>query len=238
MIAVTSPVDGSTQISGTTITFAFTANSDNGLKRVTLKFKSATGIEETKLDSLLTTQPTSFSFSKNYFVGSVGSETYTISVTDKKDNIVTKSVNIKSTTGFDVELFGKFHHILGTFPGAYDLIKNEARLNSDSDNDKDLVNTDGAGIFTGSWIAKNSTLFVKVNSFNYNTGTINDAKNAYLAGLPKNNITLPLNNDIFIAKLRGTETYAIIKVIVNDVLNDECGCSNKGKLTFNFKKSL
>jgi len=38
--------------------------------------------------------------------------------------------------------------------------------------------------------------------------------------------------------LRGTDTYAIIKIISNDLMNDECGCSNKGKLTFNFKKSL
>jgi len=238
VIAVTSPTDGGSQVSGTTIPLTFTANSDNGLKRVVVKFKSAIGVEVTKLDTLLAAQPTAFSFSRNYTVGSVGTETYTISVTDKKDNIVTRSVNVKSITGFDVELFGKFYHILGTKIGAYDLIKNEERIITDSDNDKDMVNNDVAGVFTGGWVAKNSTLFVKANGFNYNTGTINDAKNVYSAGLPKNNMALPVNGDIYVAKLRGTETYAIIKIIANDLLNDECGCTNKGKLTFNFRKSL
>jgi len=238
VIAVTSPTDGASQISGTTITLAFTANSDNGLKRVVVKFKSATGSEITKFDTLLTTQPTGFSFSRNYTVGSIGSETYTISVTDKKDNIETKSVNVKSITGFDAELFGKFYHILGTNPGAFDLVRNEARIITDTDMDKDLVNNDGAGVFTGGWIAKNSTMFVKAVGFNYNTGTSNDARNVYAAGSPKSNIALPVNGEIFIAKLRGTDTYAIIKIISNDLMNDECGCSNKGKLTFNFKKSL
>jgi len=238
VIAVASPTDGASQISGTTITLAFTANSDNGLKRVMVKFKSATGTEITKFDTTLSTQPTGFSFSRNYTVGSIGSESYTISVTDKKDNIETKSINVKSITGFDAEFFGKFYHILGTNPGAFDLIKNEERLITQSDNDKDLANNDGVGVFSGGWIAKNSTMFVKAVGFNYNTGTTNDAKNVYAAGSPKNNVILPVNGEIYVAKLRGTETYAIIKVIANDLLNDECGCSNKGKLTFSFKKSL
>jgi len=238
VITVTSPVDGASAISGTTINLAFTANSDNGLKRVVVKFKSATGTETTKFDTALTSQPTGFTFSRSYTVGNIGNETYTIVVTDKKDNIESKSINIKSITGFAEEGFGKFYHILGTNPGAFDLSKGEQRVISDADNDKDMVNTDGAGIFTGAWESKNNTMFVKTNTFDYSSGTINDAKYAYSLGTPNTKVLAPINGSVYIAKLRGTENYAIVKVIADEPTNDECGCSNKGKLTFNFKKML
>lgn len=238
VIEVSSPVDGASQISGTTTNLSFTANSANGLKKVVVKFKSATGTETTKFDSTLTTQPTSFTFSRNFTVGPIGTETYTIVVTDKKDNIETKSVNIKSITGFAVEDFGTFFHILGSNPGAFDLVKGEQRVISDSDNDKDMVNTSSSGVFTGSWVSKNSTLFVSAPTFNYTSGTINEAKNIYAAGSPSASVSNPTNGSIYIAKLRGSETYVVVKAIANDPTNDECGCVNKGKLTFNFKKSL
>ncbi|MEO6189858.1 MAG: hypothetical protein ABIO44_05275 [Saprospiraceae bacterium] len=237
-ITVISPIDGNPQIAHTNINLAFNVTSDNGLKRVVVKFKSATSAEIVKFDTLLASQPTSFSFSRNYTLGDVGSETYTISVTDKKDNIETKSINVKSISGFDVELFGKFYHILGTKSGAYDLIKNEEKLVTDSDNDKDIVNNDAVGVFTGGWVSNNNTMFVKAIGFDFNNGTINDAKSFYTSGTPKSNVSAPSNNDVYIAKLRGSETYVVIKILTNDILNDECGCLNKGKLTFNFKKSL
>lgn len=199
-IEVSSPVDGTSQVSGTTTNLSFTANSTNGLKKVVVKFKSATGLETTKFDSTLTTQPTSFTFSRNYTAGPIGTETYTIVITDKKDNIETKSVNIKSITGFAVEDFGTFFHILGSNPGAFDLVKGEQRVISDSDNDKDIVNTNSSGVFTGSWIAKNSTLFVSAPGFNYTGGTINEAKDIYAAGSPNASVSNPTNGSIYIAK--------------------------------------
>lgn len=238
VIAVTSPTDGASQISGTSVNLAFAVNSSNGLKKIVVKFKSATGNETTKFDTTLGSQPTTFNFSRNYTVGSIGTETYTIVVTDKKDNIETKSVNIKSITGFAAEDFGTFFHILGSNPGAFDIVKGEQRVITDSDNDKDMVNTNGAGVFTGGWMAKNSTMFVKAVGFDYSSGTVNEAKNIYAAGSPNATVSTPLNGDIYISKLRGTETYVIIKIIANEPTNDECGCTNKGKLTFNFKKSL
>ncbi len=238
VITVTSPTDGASQISGTGFVLAFGANSDNGLKRVVVKFKSATGIETTKFDTALTAQPTSFNFSRNYIVGSVGTETYTISVTDKKDNIETKSINVKSITGFANEAFGKFYHILGSYAGAYDLDKSVERSIADADADKDMSNNDAAGVFTGGWEAKNSTMYVKSSTFNYTNGTSYDAKNDYAAGTPSNKVTTPVNGDIYIAKLRGVDTYIVIKIIANETLNNECGCSNKGKLSFNFKRTL
>jgi hypothetical protein len=238
VINVTSVLDGASRVSGTSIKLEFTANSDNGLKRVVVKYKSANAAEVVKFDTMLTSQPTSFSFSRNYTVGPIGTETYTISVTDKKDNIETKSINIKSITGFDDELFGKIYHILGTNPGAFDLIMNEQRVLTDADADKDMASNDAAGVFTGGWEAKNGTMYVRAAGFNYSSGTINDAKVAYAAGTPKSNVVAPVTNDIYIAKLRGTDTYTVIKIIANELLNDECGCTNKGKLSFNFKKSL
>lgn len=238
VISVASPTDGDSKISGSTVTLAFTANTDNGLKRVVVKYKASNGIEVTKFDTVLVSQPNSFTFSRNYTVGQIGTETYTITVTDKKDNIQTKSVNIKSITGFAEETFGKFYHILGSNPGAFDLAKSEARQNSDADADKDMVNNDAAATFTGGWEAKNSTLFVRTATFNYSTGTVIDAEKAYAAGTPDSKVATPVAGDIYIARLRGSNTYVAIKIIANEILNDDCGCTNKGKLTFNLKKSL
>lgn len=238
VITLTSPVDGASQIAGTPTTLAFSANSANGLKRVVVKFKSATGTETTKFDTALTSQPQDFGFSRNYTVGPVGTETYTISVTDKNDKIETKSVNIKSITGFEAEDFGSYFHILGTKPGGFDLVKLEQRVVTDSDNDKDMENSDAASVFTGGWMAKNSTLFVKASGFDYSTGTIIDAKQIYASGTPSASVLAPANGDMYIAKIRGMESYAVIKIISNETLNDECGCANKGKLTFNIKKSI
>ncbi len=237
-LVISSPADGQSRVSGSTITLAFAANTDNGLKRVVIKYKSSMGTEVTKLDSILVAQPNSFSFSRNYTVGAIGTETYTIQITDKKDNVETKSVNVKSSTGFDEEKFGKFSHILGTNPGAFDLVTSEQRLNADADAEKDMQNTDATPTFTGGWEAKNATLFVKSLTFNYNNGTSIEAAKAYAAGTPDAKVTTPVNGDIYIAKLRGSETYVVIKVIANELLNDECGCTNKGKLTFNSKKTL
>lgn len=238
IIVVTSPTDGASKISGSTVTLAFTASTDNGLKRIVIKYKSSTGVEVTKLDSVLTAQPNSCAFSRNYTVGAIGTETYTIAVTDKKDNIETKSVNIKSITGFADETFGKFYHILGSNSGAFDLSKSEQRAGADADADKDMVNNDATAGFTGGWEAKNATMFVKSATFNYNSGTTIEAETAYAAGVPDSKVTAPLNGEIYIAKLRGTNTYVVIKIIANETLNNDCGCTNKGKLTFNLKKSL
>jgi hypothetical protein len=238
VITVASPTDGESKISGSKMTFAFAANTDNGIKRVVIKYKPSGGAEVTRLDTALGTQPNSFSFSREYTVGAIGTETYTIMVTDKKDNVQTKSVNVKSSTGFADETFGKFYHILGSSPGAFDLAKSEQRLNADADADKDMMNTDASGTFTGGWEAKNSTMFVKSLTFNYSNGTTIEAEQAYAAGTPTAKVTTPLIGDIYIAKLRNTNTLVVIKVVSSEPLNEECGCSNKGKLTFNLKKSL
>jgi hypothetical protein len=238
VITVTSPAnDGDSKVSGSVHALAFTAQTDNGLKRVVVKYKSSTGTEMTKFDTLLTSQPSSFSFSRNYTIGAVGTETYTITVTDKKDNILTKSVNIKSITGFGEETLGQISHILGSNSGAFDLSKSEQRLNADADAEKDMSNND-ATLFTGSWAAKNSSLFVKAPAFNYNSGSVIDAAKAYADGTPNAAVSAPVAGDIYVAKLRGGNTYVLIKVLNNDPLNDECGCANKGKLTFSLKKSI
>lgn len=239
VITVTSPSDGASTISRDNIALTFNVKSDNGLKRVTVKFKSATGSEQTVFDTTFNnSQPESFDYNKNFMVGDVGTETYTISATDRKDNSESKSINIKSITGFSAEDFGTIFHTLGTKNGAYDLLKSEQKAISDNSADKDMENTNFAGEFNGAWISKNGTMFVKAPAFDINTGTINEAKILYAAGTPKVDVYTPKVNDIYVAKLRGTEVYTVIKVISIAPTNDECGCTNKGKITFSFKKSL
>ncbi|MBK8805839.1 MAG: hypothetical protein IPO21_03955 [Bacteroidales bacterium] len=56
---------------------------------------------------------------------------------------------------------GKFYHILGTLPEAYDLVKDEMVTSDEADVNKDFVDTDVSGDFSGKWKAGNTTTFVQ-----------------------------------------------------------------------------
>ena len=237
-ITITSPIDGDTAVSGSTINLKFSVTSGNGIKKIVVKYKPANGVETNKFDSTFASSPANYSFSRSYKVGPIGTETYTIVITDIKDNIVTKAVNLKSVTGFGPEDFGSFFHILGTLPGAFDLVAESQRTVTQPDADKDIANTDGAVGFTGAWESKNNTKFVKANTFNPSTGTVEQAITAYDNGTPSTSVSLPLEGDVYIARIRNGNTYAVIKVETKDATNNDCGCANKGKLVFSYKKSL
>lgn len=169
-----------------------------------------------------------------------GVTSYTFSVTDKDGNTANKSFTVTvaaNATPMTNETTGAFFHIQGSLEGAYDLMNGAVVSASGADADKDMENTDDAGVaFTGSWEAANSTMFVKDNSFDYANATVEAAMSSFSNGTAAAAVTNPADGDIYIAKLRGGNTYAVIKVTDVDPTDNTCNCGNTGKITFDFKK--
>ncbi len=237
-ISVSSPTEGASYTSGDNLVLSFSAASTQGLKHIVIKYTPSSGIATTVYDTTTTGLPLNMNFSRSYKAGQVGNESYTITVTDNAGIAETKTVNVKSVTGFSDEKLGTIYHIKGSLPGAYDLIGDRSRAIIDAEADKDMKNYDDVGLFTGSWIAGNDTKFVKVLGFDYASGTKYAAAAAFDAGSPSASVTSPIANEIYIAKLRGTTQYAVIKIISKDVLNNDCNCLNTGKLYFSYKRTL
>jgi len=174
------------------------------------------------------------------------SDTYTFVLRDKDGESSTKTLTPTGISGvvstpFGTEVQGAFFHIGGSLEGAYDLLNETTVATSGMETSKDMKNIDASGNnFTGSFQAGtgNQTLFVRDNSFDYDNGSVEDATSAFNAGNASSTILNPLAGTILIAKLRGGNDYAVIKIENWDPANNECNCGNLGKLTFNYKKSL
>lgn len=169
-----------------------------------------------------------------------GVTSYTFSVTDRDGNTdqVSFTVTVEANaTPMTNEINGAFFHIAGSLEGAYDLVTGNVVSASQPDDSKDMENTDAAGsTFTGSWEAQNSTMFVKDNGFDYTNATVEAATAAYAGGTAAASVSNPSTGDIYIAKLRGGTTYAVIKIVDVDPTDNTCNCGNTGKITFDFKK--
>ncbi len=173
-----------------------------------------------------------------------GTERYTFTVTDNDGltNNVAFTITTEGNIGLGTEFTGQFFHMAGATgcTGAYDLVNNLPVSSLSSDDNKDMENTDAAGAtFTGSFEAQNDTRFVKSNSTDYATASESVITAAYDAGTPSATVTNPAVNDVFIAKLRGDDDYAIIKITALSPNDETCspGTTNKGKITFKYKKT-
>lgn len=146
---------------------------------------------------------------------------------------------------FNIYKTGTFHHNLSTLHSAWDLQADVGLTATDPDGGKDFVNTDPSGSYDGKWKAGNTTTFVKAPgypTFNAQTGSVDftfaKIDSIYKAGTP---ITLQNSpgtgsKHVYIAKMRGSDTYVIVKfisIIGNDAT---CGCPNSGKSGFEYWK--
>jgi hypothetical protein len=172
--------------------------------------------------------------------------TYTFILKDNDNVTITKTLTVTGTgvvvvsTPFGAEVVGAFFHIEGSLQGAYNLVDEATVAVAGTETFKDMKNMNIAGAnFTGSWTTGtgNGTLYVRANSFDYANGSVEDAMAAYAGGNAGGTMLNPLSGNVFIAKLRGGSNYAIIKIVTIDPNNNDCACGNKGKITFNFKKS-
>jgi hypothetical protein len=172
----------------------------------------------------------------------LGITTYTFIVTDRNGLKAEREIRVEVKnvgTPFGAEITGQFFHIGGSLQGSYNLVTSQ-NVSSTAANEgvRDISNTDAIGNpFTGSWDAKNTTRFVKANNFDYANGTVEDAIAAFNAGTGSAAVNGPVAGDIYIARLRGSNDYAVIKVVNIDPNNNDCNCGNRGKLIFDYKKS-
>ncbi len=175
--------------------------------------------------------------------------TVTFTVTDKETtNEVVMTFDIveggtnPTETAFGEEKTASIWNKLGSQSGAYDL-NTDANVASsetaDMQNPTDLTSKVDNNFFAG-WTSETTTRFVKANDFDYATGTVEAAITAYagtkLETVGANYDTDEANavkiNDIYVAKIRDTDEYALIKVTAVNVTADD----NDDKITFSYKK--
>jgi hypothetical protein len=216
-----------------------TITSVAGLSNV--KIFNVTNAGETQLTSI-----SSFSDKTNYHLTFTVSDiaaqtTIKVSATDKND--VTNSMNFVIKVTALATKTGKIYHIqAATGKGAWDLVADVAKASTDAAADKDMINASenvSGSTFVAGWNvgSGNSTMFVKANTYDFTNASLATAKTTYAAGTPSNQIRSVANNDIYIAKLRGQDTYAIIKITnVNPDDATATSGSNKGVIEFSYKK--
>jgi len=127
-----------------------------------------------------------------------------------------------------------------TYGVAFDLVNNVTKLTTDPDAVKDMCNTTVVAsapapyAFQNEWIAKNTTKFVDVTAagFDYLAPTFGTAKAAFEAGTQTSTITGVLANRMYVAKLRGLDEYAVIKISSVDLTTSD----NLDKINFTYKK--
>ncbi|MDF2455813.1 MAG: hypothetical protein K0R51_1806 [Cytophagaceae bacterium] len=67
------------------------------------------------------------------------------------------------------------------------------------------------GTFNG-WVGQNGTAFVKANDFDWENASAHSAGMAYASGAPTYAVNNVQSGDIYIAKLKGTNTYSVFKI--------------------------
>lgn len=229
-----------TATADTAITFNVTVSAEGKIDQFTIK--KTVGSTTTSYGS-----PTGFSgetsYTYNFSETFHATDTYPISFTFKvvdKDaqeasiTVTIEKINSPSTTPLNTEITsGKIWNLIGPKEGAWDLVNNVGVSSSEPDANKDMKNTttvnDG---WKNEWTSMNGTMFVKANSYDYNNATLEAAVAAYNAGTPSTTVTNPAVGDIYIAKLRGGNTYVVIKVTNIDVTAND----NLDKIEFSYKK--
>ncbi len=176
---------------------------------------------------------------------SAGSMVITFQVTDKDNNVESKSLTITvSEAGQNLTLFDKdvtdktlkVWNADGPNAGAFDLVVGVQRLKDDDDAQKDVkdLGLKGSSLsWSPSWTTGNGTKFKKLNDWN-NIKTDIALKEAYdAAGGETDQIENIAEGDVYGLKLRGGDTYALVLITkISDVTN------NEDHIEFQFKKVL
>ncbi len=154
-----------------------------------------------------------------------------------KEQIIVVTTIDTTFTPLGKNFTGEFYHRSGIREGSYDLVNNQLLSAASADFEKDMSNTDNTGQpFTGSWEALNATRFVRDNNFDFANASEEAAVSSYSSQVSSNGIADPIVNEIYIAKLRGNNQYAVIKITGLDPNDPAGGGNNPGKITFDYKK--
>lgn len=228
-----------------TFTLVFNVSDDKKVKSIEVN-STVDGRVSSQFDTTVSTSSIKIKLTKKS-LARIASEVWTISATDDDGGTSSKSFTITTNTnasGNPLTTYTKDNNNLpfkvwnfhGPNAGAFDLMDGIAQTKGDPDSDKDIhdsTSTSEIAQWPGRWTAKNATRFKKVTSYTFanitNTGMLDAAWNA--SGAEMKFMTLA-NGDLYIAKLRGTNT----KVLINIVSVTKTSGDNLDNVEFTFKK--
>ncbi len=129
---------------------------------------------------------------------------------------------------------GVLNNIQGPLAGAWNLVDDVEVVTGGDATVKDMIEqtNDVDFIFSQAWAAGNTTMYVSAPGFDYDNPTAEAAAAVYAAGTPSASVTAVSVGDMFVANLRGTDDYAVIKILTVDAE----AAGNDETITFSYKK--
>jgi hypothetical protein len=195
----------------------------------------------TILDSTINTE--NFNFIGHYNSNDEETvEKWEFKITDSHGETASKTINIHTLTltPMDNEYSGTIYNSLGDNPDAWDLILNNSLSYGSGDENIDIYNNTTSMYvapykFNNGWESLNGTLFLRINYYEYENCYLESAIDAFSGAslMQPSTFTYGVEaEDIFVARLRETDNYTIIKVINVDYTEDD----NLDKIDFVYKK--
>lgn len=171
-----------------------------------------------------------------------GIETWEISIKDAANNSTISTYYIYTVDLMNEEHYGTIWNSMSTNNYAWDLVNNSQKFLLSPDTEKDMANISDSSYslppyyFENSWTALNNTLYKRANQLDYDNISLLEAVDAYTGGsitvLPNSSATGLEMGDIYVAKLRNTESYAVIQILSVDKTYGD----NMDKIEFRYKK--
>lgn len=149
----------------------------------------------------------------------VTTESFSFTIYDNNDKYASVSFTITTYDPYQMTEThtGTIYNALGANPAGWDLVSNNSLAYTSSNDDiKDMMNqttvvTDNNNWVSG-WEALNNTLYVETSASIYNNATTLNVPDAYSSGTPVSAITNAGIGKYYVAKLRGGNDYAVIKI--------------------------
>ncbi|GAB4280723.1 MAG: hypothetical protein Kow0068_05080 [Marinilabiliales bacterium] len=227
-----------------TIQFALEGKSNEASQKLLTNLKierKFNNINEVVIDSSFSSYNIS-SFFNYQAMPDEGEEIWKFTLSDENNESVIYTESVYTVVLMSEEHYGTIHNRLGPNNYAWDLVNNIPRTESDPDEVKDMANlTDSVYstapyYFINSWTAKNTTLYKRANSIDYDQVSLLEAIDAYTGG----SITFPPNpsatglsmGDVYVGKIRNTDSYVVIQVLSVDYTSND----NLDKIEFRYKK--
>jgi hypothetical protein len=175
-------------------------------------------------------------------------ERYSFTLTDRNGVETTRSITITNTGsgGAELSLFPetgdpfKVSNVKGPNLGAFDLVANGPQAAGDPNDGKDIQDSTGASDLSGGrydwparWTSRNGTMFkTAATSFDAITNEANLASAWANGGTETNVLQNIQEGDVYIAKLRGGDTYVAINIV--EVFKS--ASDNSDYISFEYKK--
>lgn len=169
--------------------------------------------------------------------GKIMTITYTATDINGKQGEASYTLTVSADTPMAYESTGSIlGNLIGPDQSAWNLVTNVREAKSAT---SDMQNPSLAtGTLEEQWIkgwnAETTTQYVKSNAFNYDNATVEAAVASYAEGTPTSSVRNVVVGDIFIAKLRGKDAYAVIKMTRVD--NRITTGSHVEEMHFSYKK--